>query len=93
MSYQELFHDMIIESQGPTYAENSGLLNTPGVQAYHRGVRDGVLNGITLGYRTMAEAGHIPMAIYDQWHAFVYSEEMEKPRAYRAKIIDERSNN
>jgi len=41
----------------------------------------------------MAEAGHIPMAIYDQWHAFVYSEEMEKPRAYRAKIIDERSNN
>lgn len=90
MDYRELFHDMIVESQGDSYADRSGQSN-PILSAYHDGTRHGTILGITLGYRTMAEAGHIPMEIYDKWHEFAYSLEMEDPKTFRDVIIAKRS--
>ncbi|WDS62096.1 hypothetical protein [Pseudomonas phage D6] len=88
--YRELFHDMIVESQGTSYAERSQNIN-PISAAYNNGMRHGILNGITLGFRTMAEAGHLPSEIYEQWHELVYSKEMEDTQAYRKTIIKTRS--
>lgn len=88
--YRELFHDMIVESQGKSYAENHQD-PCPIMLGYYNGQRHGILHGITLGFRTMAEAGHLPQAIYEGWHEFVYSKAMEDPRVYRDTVIKERS--
>jgi hypothetical protein len=88
--YRDLFHDMIIESQGVAYADRSGQTN-PISAAYNDGTRHGTILGITLGYRTMAEAGHIPMEIYEKWHEFAYSAEMDDPQTLRDVIMRKRS--
>lgn len=90
VDYQRLFDDMVIESQGDTYLHRSGMSN-PISEAYDNGLRLGVLHGITLGYRTLAEAGHLQPQIYEDWHAFVYSEDMKDPQVYRKEIIRKRS--
>lgn len=80
---------MIVESQGPSYAE----ANDPSTACiyYHEGTRHGIILGITLGFRTMAEANHLPMEIYDKWHEFAYSREMDDPKTFRDVIMHKRS--
>lgn len=89
MDYKELFHDMIVESQGEPYAERTDQSSSS--IYYHEGTRHGVILGITLGFRTMAEAGHLPQEIYDQWHEFAYSREMDDPQTFRKVIMHKRS--
>lgn len=88
--YKELFHDIIVESQGKSYAENADSKDMNCLY-YHEGQRYGIILGITLGFRTMAEAGHIPQDLYDQWHTFAYSREMEDPQMFRDVIMRKRS--
>lgn len=88
--YRELFHDMIVESQGDSYCERTGF-SDPISEGYSNGLRHGILNGITLGFQTMAEAGHLPKEIYEQWHELVYSKEMEDPQIHRRTIMKIRS--
>lgn len=90
MSYESLFHDMIVESQGTAYAERNP--DTPSFQRYlYIGERQGMLNGITLCMRTLSEAGHLDEAIYKQWHDFRYSREMDDPEMFREVIMQKRS--
>lgn len=90
VDYQQLFDNMVIESQGDTYMHRSGMSN-PISEAYDNGLRLGVLHGITLGFQTMSEAGVLPTEVYDKWHQFVYSSEMNDPQVYRKFVIQKRS--
>lgn len=91
MDYKELFHDIIVESQGSSYAERVEEQDIR-ITYYHEGMRHGIIQGVTLGFRTMAEAGHIPQEIYEQWHDFAYSKEMDDPVTFRKVIMETRSN-
>lgn len=87
VDYTELFHKMIIESQGQTHAERSPNGN-PIDRVRAEATRAGVLIGITLGLRTMAEAGHLDQQIYDDWQKLAHSEEFEKdPKRYRDMLL------
>uniref|UniRef100_A0AB39CCC0 Uncharacterized protein n=1 Tax=Pseudomonas phage RVTF4 TaxID=3236931 RepID=A0AB39CCC0_9VIRU len=90
MSFESLFHDMVIESQSDSYTHRSGL-SDPISSAYDNGLRHGILHGITLGFRTMAESGHISEKIYEDWHEFVYSDAMSDPQEFRKRIMKKRS--
>ena len=88
--YKEMFHDIIVESQGPAYIDNNKDAN-PIMVGYNNGLRHGVLLGITQAFRTLSEEEFIPTEIYSDWHDLVYSEPMQDPQAYRDQVIKERS--
>lgn len=90
MAYEELFHTMVVESQGSSYAERNP--DAPAQATYLAiGERHGMLGGITLCLDIMSQAGHIDRAIYDEWRNFRYSREMDDPEMFRKVIIQQRS--
>lgn len=88
--YKEMFHDIIVESQGEAYIKTHKDAN-PITVGYHNGVRHGVLLGVTQTLRKLSEEGHVPEAMYNEWHTLCYSEPMNHPEVYRAAILKERS--